>query len=253
VRWRIEARDGAMGLHTGRPLARLHYPPGPALSPQIELLDSEKLEKLVRRRYLEPGPCRNTVPRFAVPKGSDDIRVVWDLKKNGVNEYMFTPSFFLPTVATYLRRLSNGSYSGDFNIGEQFHNYMLHPVERIFCGVHIPSRLLQKLCAEGLRVEPLMRWNRLVFGWQSSPYLALRMLARALEIAVETTGDNVFQIHQVLLNLPGQPGYDPSKPRLIKLRICGTESADIIVYFDDARVFGPSEEIAQQGMHQVTL
>jgi hypothetical protein len=97
-----------------------------------------------------------------------------------------------------------------------------------------------------------MRWNRLVFRWQSSPYLALRMLARALEIAVETTGDNVFQIHQVLLNLPGQPGYDPSKPRLIKLRICGTESADIIVYFDDARVFGPTEEIAQQGMRQVT-
>jgi hypothetical protein len=114
------------------------------------------------------------------------------------------------------------------------------------------SRLVQKLCAEGLKVEPLMRWNRLVFRWQSSPYLALRMLARALEIAVETTGDNVFQIHQVLLNLPGQPGYDPSKPRLIKLRICGTESADIIVYFDDARVFGPTEEIAQQGMRQVT-
>jgi hypothetical protein len=64
-----------------------------------------------------------------------------------------------------------------------------------------------------------MRWNRLVFGWQSSPYLALRMLARALEIAVETTGDNVFQIAVVELNLPGQPNYNPGKPRILKYRI----------------------------------
>jgi hypothetical protein len=251
-RWRVEARDGAIGLHTGRPPARLHYPSPPVMDETTKRLDREKLAKLLRRRYLECGPCRNTVPRFAVPKGSDDIRVVWDLKKNGVNEHMFTPGFFLPTVATYLRRLGSGSYSGDFDIGEQFHNYMLHPVERIFCGVHIPIDLVQDLGAEGLTVEPLMRWNRLVFGWQSSPYLALRMLARALEVAVDSTGENVFQIHRVELNLPGQLGYDPSKPRLIKLRSCGTESADIIVYFDDARVFGPSEEIAQQGMRQVT-
>jgi hypothetical protein len=248
ARWRIEARDGAIGFHTGKPLARLHYPPPPAMEEKIRRLDREKLEKLLRRRYVTCGPCRNTVPRFAVPKGSDDIRVVWDLKKNGVN----APSFFLPTVATYLRRLDCDAYSGDFDIGEQFHNYMLHPVEQIYCGVHIPKDLVLQLCAEGLIVEPLMRWSRLVFGWQSSPYLALRMLAQALEVAVETTGENVFQIHQVLLNLPGQNGYDPSKPRLIKLRVGGIASADIIVYFDDARVFGPSQEIAQQGMRQVT-
>jgi hypothetical protein len=152
-----------------------------------------------------------------------------------------------------LRRLSNGAYSGDFDIGEQFHNYMLHPTEQIYCGVHVPLETVERLRAEGLEVDPLMRWNRLVFGWQSSPYLALRMLARALEIAVETTGNNDFQIHEVLLNLPGQPGYDPSKPRLIKLRIDGTVSADIIVYFDDARVFGPTEEITQRAMRQVIL
>jgi hypothetical protein len=97
-----------------------------------------------------------------------------------------------------------------------------------------------------------MRWSRLVFGWQSSPYFALRMLARALEVAVETTGRNVFQIHRVLLNLPGQSDYDPSQPRLGKRRENGEVSADIIVYFDDARVFGPTEEAAQLGMRQVT-
>jgi hypothetical protein len=167
------------------------------------------------------------------------------------NEHMFTASFFLPTVGTYLRRLSNGAYSGDFDIGEQFHHYMLHLTEQIYCGVHVPPSMVERLRADGLEVDPLMRWNRLVFGWQSSPYLALQMLARALEIAVETTGNNNFQIHKVLLNLPSQPGYDRSKPRLIKLRIDGMVSADIIVYFDDARVSGPMEEITQRAMRQV--
>jgi hypothetical protein len=250
--WQREARDGAKGLHTGSPEPRLHYPQVPMADENIARLDGEKLEKLLRRRYITCGPCKNTVPRFAVPKGSDDIRVVWDLKKSGLNEHMFTPSFFLPTVATYLRKLTNVAHSGDFDIGEQFHNYMLHPQEQIYCGVHVPGETVRRLVSEGLAVEPLMRWSRLVFGWQSSPYLALRMLARALEIAVETTGDNVFQIHQVRLNLPGQSDYDPSQPRLVKLRANGDTSADIIVYFDDAHVFGPTEETAQLGMRQVT-
>jgi hypothetical protein len=68
--------------------------------------------------------------------------VVWDLKKSGLNEHMFTPSFFLPMVATYLRKLTHGAHSGDFDIGEQFHNYMLHPVEQIYCGVHVPDELV---------------------------------------------------------------------------------------------------------------
>jgi hypothetical protein len=171
--WRNEARDGAKGLHTGTPEPRLHYPQVAMDDANIARLDGEKLEKLLRRRYITCGVCKNTVPRFAVPKGSDDIRVVWDLKKSGLNEHMFTPSFFLPTVATYLRKLTHGAHSGDFDIGEQFHNYMLHPVEQIYCGVHVPDELVRRLCREGLTVEPLMRWSRLVFGWQSSPYFAL--------------------------------------------------------------------------------
>jgi hypothetical protein len=124
------------------------------------------------------------VPRFPVPKGADDIRVVWDLAKNGLNEHMFTPSFFLPTMNTYLRRLPAGAYCGDFDIGEQFHNYILHESEQVYCGVEVPLPVVERLQAEGIQITPPLRWGRLVFGWQSSPYLALRMLTRALEYAV---------------------------------------------------------------------
>jgi hypothetical protein len=110
-------------------------------------LDAAKLEKLVRRGYLETGPVQVTIPRFSilkVPPGPDpelepgDIRVVWDLKKNGVNATMYTPGFAMPTLGTYLRRIETGTFAGDFDVGEQFHNYQLHKSERAWHGAEIP-------------------------------------------------------------------------------------------------------------------
>lgn len=131
--WFDEARDGAAGFHTKQPRPRLTFPEVPIKEEWIVQKDKEKLEKLLRRRYIVPGYCRLTVPRFPVPKGQDDIRVVWDLAKNGVNETMYTPSFFLASMSTYIRRIDVGTYGGDFDIGEQFHNYMLHPSEQPNC------------------------------------------------------------------------------------------------------------------------
>ena len=56
--------------------------------------DNEKLRKLILRRYLIPGQVHTVAPCFQVKKGEEDIRVVWDLIKNGVNSLTFTPSFF---------------------------------------------------------------------------------------------------------------------------------------------------------------
>lgn len=184
------------------------------------------------------------MPRFAVPKGDTDIRVVWDLAKNGLNKCMFTPSFFLPKMSTYLRRISAGTFCGDFDIGEQFHNYNLHPAEQIYCGVDIPKPLVQKLRLEGLSVDATMRWARLVFGWQSSPYFALRMLARAMELAKGNPSDkgSAFAWTHVEMNLPGMSRYDPSKPRVIKLTAAGEMATELIIYFDDGRVAGGSEK-----------
>ena len=67
--------------------------------------DNEKLRKLILRRNLIPGQVHTVVPRFQVKKGEDDIRDVWDLTKNGVNPLTFSPSFFLPTASSYVRRL----------------------------------------------------------------------------------------------------------------------------------------------------
>jgi hypothetical protein len=252
--WRKEARDGAPGFHTGAPRPRRRFPSIPISEQWILEKDEEKLTKLLLRRYLVPGDFRTAVPRFPVPKGADDIRVVWDLAKNGLNEKMFTPSFFLPTMHTYLRRLPAGAYCGDFDIGEQFHNYLLHESEQVYCGVEIPPALKKRLQARGTEVAPSMRWGRLVFGWQSSPYLALRMLTRALEQALGDSNDptNAFAWSGIRLNLPGAPAYDPGLPRVQKLRIDGTPATELVLYFDDGRVMGSTEELAQRGVRQAT-
>ena len=246
--WRREARDGARGFHFGRPRPRLRYPQVPMKEAWIVAKDREKLEKLLRRRYIVPGICYNTVPRFPIPKGSDDIRVVWDLAKNGLNKQMYTPSFFLATLGTYVRRIEAGVYGGDFDIGEQFHNYILHETEQVYCGVEIPQDLVESLRAEGVTVDRLMRWNRLVFGWQSSPYLALRMLARAIEWAKGDPAEveNAFGWACVALNLPGDALYDPGRPRVMKQRFDGLLAADVVTFYDDGRVFGPTESLARQ-------
>ena len=124
--WRLEARDGAKSYRSGEPSSRLHFPRAPVQESWITEKDNEKLCKLISRRYQVSGQVRTVVPRFQVKRGKDDIRVVWDLTKNGLNPLVFTPSFYLPTASSYVRRQEPGMEAGDFDIGEQFHNYVLH-------------------------------------------------------------------------------------------------------------------------------
>jgi hypothetical protein len=90
--WTDEARDGTKARVFSRPPPRLRWPSIPQ-EPWALDLDAVKLEKLINRRYLEEGPVYTTVPRFPVPKGANDIRVVWDLSKNLVNSGVSAPGF----------------------------------------------------------------------------------------------------------------------------------------------------------------
>jgi hypothetical protein len=43
--------------------------------------------------------------------------------------------------------------AGNFDIGEQFPNYTLHPTERPYFGVDLPPDLLEELCCGGVDVK----------------------------------------------------------------------------------------------------
>jgi len=71
--WQGEARDGAQGFHLGKPPPRQQFPSPPPAEEWIHEKDKEKLQTLVQKRYLVPGPVQTVVPSFAVKKGADDI------------------------------------------------------------------------------------------------------------------------------------------------------------------------------------
>jgi hypothetical protein len=80
-----------------------------------------------------------------------------------VHPSIYNPSFFLPTTATLNRRIEEEMEQVNFDIGEEFHNYVLAKEERPYHGVIVPDQICE---AEALS-EPLILWTAPPFGWSS--------------------------------------------------------------------------------------
>mmetsp|Transcript_6937 Transcript_6937/g.10102 ORF Transcript_6937/g.10102 Transcript_6937/m.10102 type:complete len:328 (-) Transcript_6937:276-1259(-) len=83
-----------------------------------------KLVGPILKGYLERGMVFSLTSFFAVPKGLDDIRMVYDGTKSGLNAAMFAPWFPLPTVDQLIRVVNEDSYMGDIDVGEMFLNFV---------------------------------------------------------------------------------------------------------------------------------
>jgi len=88
---------------------------------------------------------------FAVPKGDSDIRMVYDGTKSGLSDAMWAPWFALPTVESHLRFVSQRSYMGDLDIGDMFHNFILHESVQKLAGIDVTPCYPEKL-GKGQRV-----------------------------------------------------------------------------------------------------
>jgi hypothetical protein len=91
-------------------------------------------------------------------------------------------------------------------------------------------------------------------GLKPSPYMAVHFYYFAEEFA---RGDrrsktNPLRWDQVKLNLPGDPQYNPSLPRVMKWNEATNSIAgDILAFVDDLRASGSSPEQAWQIARQV--
>jgi hypothetical protein len=54
----------------------------------------EKIKKVADRGYIKDGEVDSLISFFAVPKGEEDIRMVYDATKCGLNEVIWSPNFF---------------------------------------------------------------------------------------------------------------------------------------------------------------
>ena len=180
---------------------------------------------------------------FAVPKGDDEIRMVYDGTKSGLNDAMFVPWFPLPTVEQLLRVVERDSFMGDIDVGEMFLNCVMRKSLRIYCGVDVTPYFPELRTDEKGTVW--LRWSRCGMGFKNSPYVATQGMAVAEEVMLGEPGDNenVFRWDTLVLNLPGMKEYDPSKAWVAKIRYDdGRVACDVFIYVDDLRTVGPTRD-----------
>jgi hypothetical protein len=71
---------------------------------------------------------------FDVPKG-DDIRMVYDGSKSGLNKALWAPWFSLPTIDSMSRWVLAGSWLADNDYGDMFLNFPFTPRYRSIAGL----------------------------------------------------------------------------------------------------------------------
>jgi len=216
-------------------------PQRPEKDPTMRAVMRKKLDKVRRLKYIQAGRVDSLTSFFAVRKGETGIRMVYDGTKSGLNDAMWAPWFALPTIETHLRFVSQGSFMGDMDIGDMFHNFMLHEDVQKLAGLDITPFYSEEL-QDGRRMI-WERWSRCAMGLRSSPYNAVQGVLFAEEIIKgdPSRADNIFRWSRVRLNLPGSPDYQPHLPWVSKVRDeDGKIANDFLTYVDDTRSCGNS-------------
>ena len=99
----------------------------------------EKVNGVRAKCYINKGLVRSVTGYFAVPKGEEKIKIVYNATKCGLNDALWTTNFFLPTIDSILRNADEGTWFVDIDLGEMFLNYWLDKVLRPFAGVDVSS------------------------------------------------------------------------------------------------------------------
>ena len=97
-------------------------------------------------------------------------------------------------------------------------------------------------------------WNRMAMGMCPSPWVTIRLLMWMMEIVVGYTKElsNPFRWDYLVLNLPGDPDYDPGMPRVYKWNtVASAIACDCKFFCDDSRIVGPNEKLTKLATHRL--
>ena len=111
---------------------------------RLTKLIPEKINKVRRLLYTGPGETKSEIDVFQVPKGNDDIRFVYNGTSCGLNNVLWSPWFTLPTCGTHLLSVEAGTFLGDVDVGDCWHNFMLHPIIQERVGVNYKNLIFRK-------------------------------------------------------------------------------------------------------------
>jgi hypothetical protein len=224
----------------------------------IELI-AGKLDVMLHRSYLEEGFVESKVHFFGVPKGDDDIRVVFDGTSSGLNDALWCPNFYLPTSQAAVSILTFSTWMADADLGEMFHNFPMPGRIRKYSGVEVGPMVaaMASPLTIGKNGQCLLRWSRLFMGMRSSPYNSVRYFYWCEEfIRGNPSGSgNAMQYDRIVMNLPCMEGCDPRQPKVMKwndlaLENVGAVAGDFVTFVDNCRITGWSKESCQAVHHQ---
>ena len=208
---------------------------------KLRRLYLDKIKRLVQANYLIPGVIKWDIRCFGVPKGDNDIRLVYDGARSGVNKVVYIPTFFVPTSLSLCRILMLNAHQMDEDVGEMFVNYPMLASFRRYCGVKL-TRFKE---VKDFSDEDWLAWSRLWFGFKPSPHLAVRFLGIALDYARGDPYDssNPFHWSEAKVNLPCSDNFNPSLPWLCEWNESAQAmSGDFVSFIDDFRITGYSVE-----------
>jgi hypothetical protein len=100
---------------------------------------ASKLEKVLERQYIRKVPVKAFIDYFDVPKGPDNIRVVYHGSKSGLNAHLWTPRLYMPNGSAATNVMSFETYLTDSDVGEMFPNFPMDPKLRPHAGVEFRS------------------------------------------------------------------------------------------------------------------
>lgn len=69
--------------------------------------------------------------------------MVYDRTKSGLHDALWAPWFALPTIESHLRFVEEASRMGDIDIGDMFHNFVLHESLRRVAGIDLTNYFLR--------------------------------------------------------------------------------------------------------------
>jgi hypothetical protein len=193
----------------------------------------EKILKIRNWGYIEKGFVKSLTSYFPVQKAIFDIRMVYDATKCGLNELVWAPNFFIPSEESMVDSLDS-TWMADIDLGEMFLNFPLDPKGRSLVGVDLTPYFGND------DIPQWERWCWCLMGFKPSPYNACRSFMWAEEIIWGNPEDVslLFQYDHIELNMPGNEGYRPDLPWLMKRWQDGRIASDMLAYIDGLRMIG---------------
>ena len=117
-----------------------------------------------------------------VPKG-EDIRMIYNGTSSGLNSYLWSTNFDLPTVGSTLQAEERGNFISDRDIREMFLKLMLSEEVRSFCGVDVTNVSTEDKWERHMSGFQ-ERWERNMMGLTDLPYHAFQVVIWANIIAM---------------------------------------------------------------------